>query len=708
MAYELYQSKYKGFEIDNLLDDVNDIKPIVDDIVTSGYDSNKVKMSDGTVLPVYLNTQMASKADIQDFKTGAQIAQMISDAAYVLPEATTSSLGGVKPDGTTITVDADGTIHGANTYILPEATTSTLGGVKPDGTTITVDADGTIHGASSIDELNDIGDVDISNAKDKQALMWDAANSKWVNSKDNLVSANEVMDKEIVNKVVYFDYGKNPAEHFIVSNNQECNIQNGKIIFSTYASPSDGLAKLKTPLNNQQSIKVKRTLITGSRQYYFGYLLGTTLGGSDIYTSPTLSISSSDIDIDLTQYSNTTIYFTLKIHSEAGCNMQYRIDNVLIDVVNAEVEKTWLSDANGNMLAPNTLVEAIKNKNGKTLEELLAESGATPTWSAVANKPFESIGTGLSVDDNGALNGSSSDWPDISNKPFESIGTGLSVDSSGVLSATGGGGGINGDLYFGIDDYSEEEKVIGRWKNGKPLYRKVILDAPLNTSIEVNDLDNLVDLRWKQRYTNDSEYFSYGEANSSYVSMVYLSNDRKHLTLRSTTNFTSPLTIIITYTKTTDAPNSFKPSLMTNNALLPVAPSYDDYSDEEIVIGKWTNGKPIYRKVFQGLNITVSASSYNKTINISDLNIEFLLPQSSAYANTLENWRLGYFDVIRNPGFLTYYPVHNATINKIIIEYTKTTDAPNSFSPDMIKTIPLTNDVTDAEVNVAIDILKEA
>lgn len=35
------------------------------------------------------------------------------------------------------------------TYTLPPATTETLGGVKPDGTTITVDEDGTIHSAGS-------------------------------------------------------------------------------------------------------------------------------------------------------------------------------------------------------------------------------------------------------------------------------------------------------------------------------------------------------------------------------------------------------------------------------------------------------------------------------------------------------------------------------------------------------------------------------
>ncbi len=50
-------------------------------------------------------------------------------------------IGGVKPDGTTTTTDTDGTIHAH--YTLPTASTTTLGGVKVDGTSITI-ADGVI------------------------------------------------------------------------------------------------------------------------------------------------------------------------------------------------------------------------------------------------------------------------------------------------------------------------------------------------------------------------------------------------------------------------------------------------------------------------------------------------------------------------------------------------------------------------------------
>ena len=67
---------------------------------------------------------------------------------YTLPVATDSTLGGVKVDGTTITVDSNGTIHGSSSYELPTASNTTLGGVKVDGTSITINSDGVISSAA--------------------------------------------------------------------------------------------------------------------------------------------------------------------------------------------------------------------------------------------------------------------------------------------------------------------------------------------------------------------------------------------------------------------------------------------------------------------------------------------------------------------------------------------------------------------------------
>jgi hypothetical protein len=55
---------------------------------------------------------------------------------YSLPTATTSVLGGVKVDGTTITISS-GTISSTQ-YTLPTASSTVLGGVKVDGSTVTI------------------------------------------------------------------------------------------------------------------------------------------------------------------------------------------------------------------------------------------------------------------------------------------------------------------------------------------------------------------------------------------------------------------------------------------------------------------------------------------------------------------------------------------------------------------------------------------
>ena len=57
--------------------------------------------------------------------------------------ATVQKAGIVKPDGETITVDEDGTIHGSAKVNV--ATEENTGVVKPDGETITVDEDGTLR-----------------------------------------------------------------------------------------------------------------------------------------------------------------------------------------------------------------------------------------------------------------------------------------------------------------------------------------------------------------------------------------------------------------------------------------------------------------------------------------------------------------------------------------------------------------------------------
>lgn len=78
---------------------------------------------------------------------------VISTSVYSLPTASNSTLGGVKIDGTTITI-SNGIISSASAYTLPTASNSTLGGVKVDGTSVTINNSGVISSVYTLPIAN--------------------------------------------------------------------------------------------------------------------------------------------------------------------------------------------------------------------------------------------------------------------------------------------------------------------------------------------------------------------------------------------------------------------------------------------------------------------------------------------------------------------------------------------------------------------------
>lgn len=83
-----------------------------------------------------------------DWNATSGLAQILNKpsipAAYTLPTATTSVLGGVKVDGTTITVTASGVLSATpGAYVLPAATPTTLGGIKI-GAGLDIDGNGVV------------------------------------------------------------------------------------------------------------------------------------------------------------------------------------------------------------------------------------------------------------------------------------------------------------------------------------------------------------------------------------------------------------------------------------------------------------------------------------------------------------------------------------------------------------------------------------
>ena len=105
--------------------------------------------------------------------------------------ATDNKLGIVRPDGETITIDANGVIHGA--METPIATEDTVGTVKPDNVTVSVDDNGALS-VTPDDELDDGSENTVQNKVVKAAL-----DSKvGTITKDLLIEASGWADDEYV------------------------------------------------------------------------------------------------------------------------------------------------------------------------------------------------------------------------------------------------------------------------------------------------------------------------------------------------------------------------------------------------------------------------------------------------------------------------------------------------------------------------------
>ena len=149
--------------------------------------------------------------------------------------------------------------------------------------------------------------------------------------------------------------------------------------------------------------------------------------------------------------------------------------------------------------------------------------------------------------------------------------------------------------------YSDEEREIGVWRDGKPLYQKTI-DCGLlpndtnwhDTAHNISDLEKVVNLESivvSKIESNDQEFpgnVFRPTTNTGIVTIRYNQNIR-FINNWQTAN-TGRLYVTIRYTKTTDIPGSGKYTALGTPAV--------HYSTNEQVIGTWIDGKTLYQKTF--------------------------------------------------------------------------------------------------------------
>lgn len=121
---------------------------------------------------------------------------------------------------------------------------------------------------------------------------------------------------------------------------------------------------------------------------------------------------------------------------------------------------------------------------------------------------------------------------------------------------------LNGKEYTGSGsewhEYSTEEKVIGKWIDGKPIYEKTLeLNSPSGNGtladLSSYSIDTMINIRWLL-YTSTGDII-YGSSSYYQVIQVYFTTSSSLIKMdynNASWATSRPMKVIIQYTKTTD------------------------------------------------------------------------------------------------------------------------------------------------------------
>lgn len=253
---------------------------------------------------------------------------------------------------------------------------------------------------------------------------------------------------------------------------------------------------------------------------------------------------------------------------------------------------------------------------------------------------------------------------------------------------------INGEEYASAPKngfpplvYSDEEREVGVWRDGKPLYQKTLI-VPKNIGTGNNvqyahnipNIDRVVGFEYGGMLSNGGIYRITYDA--TYRVWVHEINRTMVLWAlgSSIIQYLDSLFVTMQYTKTTDVPGSGK--YTTYGGLS------HHYSENEQVVGTWVDGKPLYEKTIQKTFSTSdregNTSYYHGNVDISsdipNLKHGFVVIDASYYG-TWPNERGFTFGYIEPDGSSSGATLMLGTLFErvnftgyITIRYTKTTD----------------------------------
>lgn len=163
------------------------------------------------------------------------------------------------------------------------------------------------------------------------------------------------------------------------------------------------------------------------------------------------------------------------------------------------------------------------------------------------------------------------------------------------------------------DCYSTEERQVGTWINGKPVYQKTFIITIPNQSGDIlipntaiTDWEFTVATGWTLQGKGERTYVPW---NSGYTILLdEFSANGLWIYFASTIYAGDKLWFTVQYTKTTDTAGS--------GIWTPAGTYAKHMSTTEQVVGTYL-GETVYAKVIDNLNITLNSSAWNNIANIA-------------------------------------------------------------------------------------------
>lgn len=257
---------------------------------------------------------------------------------------------------------------------------------------------------------------------------------------------------------------------------------------------------------------------------------------------------------------------------------------------------------------------------------------------------------------------------------------------------------VNDDIIYFVDDdddelgiyyspiiYSTEEREVGTWTDGKPLYQKTVVLNSISVgenlyTLDFVNVDTIVSKDFScirepqgstKDYIIDESILELWDEGSVVPQIWRVNTNNVQVSLYSGYYTPTNISITLKYTKTTDTPGSAK-----YNALgVPMT----HYSTDEQVIGTWIDGKPIYRRTWEfSTYVTVESNAWADTnIVVANEHIK-IITSCDAISDAGAKWN--FISATTDLATTTYVRLLNTRTNSgvrvkyLTLEYTKTTD----------------------------------